>query len=58
MAGDLVPGEDGLTSFVITYTDGTEDHRRGTLLDVSRLASTTGLHLAHSSPGTFRWARS
>jgi len=55
ITGHTAIGTDGQVSFVVTYSDGTVEHRKGTLLDVSKLASTAGLHLAHSSAGTYRW---
>jgi len=39
-------------------SDDSQDHRRATLLEVGRLATTAGLHLAHAEDaGTFRWTR-
>jgi hypothetical protein len=55
ITGHLAMGTDGQVSFVVAYCDGKVEHRKGTLLEVSRLASTAGLHLEHSSAGTFRW---
>jgi len=47
---------DGLCSFVVTFSDGSQDHRQ--LLEVSMLATTAGLHLAHTEDtGSFRWAK-
>jgi len=55
IAGDFLPGDDGLYSFVVTYADGTEEPRRATLLEVGTLASLAGLNLLNSSPGSFRY---
>ena len=55
IAGHLAMGPDGLVWFVITYCDGNEEHRQGTLLEASHLASSAGLHLAPSGAGTFRY---
>ena len=55
IVGHVALGEDGVTSFVVTYCDGNEEQHHGTLLEVSRMASTAGLHLVHASAGTFRW---
>jgi len=56
IAGDFLPGEDGLNSFVVTYADSTEELLRATLLEVSTLAHRAGLHLINSSVGFFRYA--
>ena len=55
--GHLATTGDGLASFVITYSDGSQEYGRATLLEVGQLASGAGLHLAHSEDvGSFRWA--
>lgn len=55
IAGSADMSEGGLVTFVVTYSDRYEEYRQGTLLDVSHLASTAGLHLTHATPGVFRW---
>jgi len=59
VTGPMATGENSaLTWFVVSYSDGDEEYRQGTLLDASHLASTAGLHLDHTSvAGSFRWAR-
>ena len=55
--GRLATTGDGLASFVITYSDGSQEDGRATLLEVSQLATDAGLHLAHAEDvGSFRWA--
>ncbi len=56
IAGDFLPGDDGLNSVVVTSSDGTEEPRRATLLEVGTLTSMAGLHLVDSSIGLFRYA--
>jgi hypothetical protein len=56
IVGHVATTGDGMTSFVITYSDGSQEDRRGTLLEVGQLATGAGLHLAHSEDvGSFRW---
>lgn len=55
ITGETMPSGDGLISYCVTYADGVEEWNRGSLLEVSTLASLAGLHLAHSSVGTFRY---
>jgi len=58
VAGRLAPGDDSrLTWFVVTYADGDEEHREGTLLDASELASVHGLVIVPTARGSFRWVR-
>ncbi len=58
VAGRLAKGDDStLTWFVVTYVDGDEEHREGTLLDASELASTYGLVIVPTARGSFRWVR-
>lgn len=58
ITGSTSYGEDDhLISFVVTHSGGTEEHRQGSLLEVSRVAAMAGLHLVNASPGSFRWAR-
>ena len=47
-----------LTWFVITYSDGDEEHRQGTRLDASDLASAAGLVVVPTPSRSSRWARS
>jgi len=59
IAGVLEAGDDSvLTWFVVVYSDGDEEHREGTLLDASVLATTAGLDIVPTRAGTFRWVRS
>jgi hypothetical protein len=58
ITGSAAYDEDGLISFVVTHSDGTDEHRQGSLIEVSRVAATAGLHLMNATPGSFRWARS
>ncbi len=54
----LAEGDDSrLTWFVVTDTDGMEEHRRGTLLDASTLAAEHGLAIIPTVGGWFRWTR-
>lgn len=54
----LAEGDDSrLTWFVITDTDGMEEHRQGTLLDASTLAREHGLAIIPTLGGWFRWMR-
>jgi hypothetical protein len=55
ITGEAMPNEGGLIASCVTYADGVEEQNRGSLLEVSTLASLAGLHLAHSSAGTFRY---
>jgi hypothetical protein len=56
--GDLPTAGDGLASFVVTFTDGSQEDGQATLLEIGRIAMAAGLHLAHSEDlGSFRWAR-
>ncbi len=56
--GCLPTAGDGMASFVVTFSDGSQEDHQATLLEVSMLATTSGLHLAHSEGvGSFRWAR-
>jgi hypothetical protein len=58
VAGHLAEGDDStLTWFVVTYVDGDEEHREGTLLDASELASKYGLVIVPTPRGSFRWVR-
>ena len=47
-----------LTWFVITYSDGDEEHRQGTRLDASELAAAASLVVVPASSRSSRWARS
>jgi hypothetical protein len=58
IAGLLGPGDDSqLTWFVVCYSDGDEEHREGTLLDASELASANGLDIVPTVARSFRWVR-
>jgi len=58
IAGHLVEGdESGLLWFVVCYRDGDEEHREGTLLDATELASSAGLVSVPASARSFRWVR-
>jgi hypothetical protein len=58
IAGHLAIGQDSiLTSFIVTYSGGHEDHLEGTLLDASVLASTQDLIIVPAPSGSFRWVR-
>jgi hypothetical protein len=57
IVGHVATTGDGMASFVVTFSDGSQENRRGTLLEVGQLATGAGLHLAHSEDvGSFRWA--
>ena len=54
----LAQGDDSLLAwFVVTDSDGIEEHRQGTLLDASELAAAHGLAIVPTSGGWFRWAQ-
>jgi hypothetical protein len=54
----LAQGDDSLlTWFVVTDSDGIEEHREGTLLDASELAAAHGLALVPTLGGWFKWVR-
>ena len=56
--GHLPTSGDGMASLVVTFSDGRQEDRRATLLEVGRIATAAGLHLAHSEDiGSFRWAK-
>jgi hypothetical protein len=42
---------------VVTYSDGDEEHREGTLEEATNLAATAGLSVAPASGKSFRWVR-
>jgi len=42
---------------MITYSDGVEEHRGGTLQDASELAAEHGLVMVPASGGWFQWVR-
>lgn len=52
-AGDDTP----VAWFVVTYSDGDEEHRQGTLLEASELASTHDLIAVPTPARSFRWVR-
>jgi len=53
----LREGETRLSQFMITYSDGVEEHRGGTLQDASELAAEHGLVMVPASGGWFQWVR-
>jgi hypothetical protein len=58
IAGRLKEGEDSqLTWFVVTYSDGDEEYREGTLSDATELATTAGLGMVPTPAGSFKWVR-
>lgn len=57
IAGHQANGDDNDQWFVITYSDGDEEHRQGTKLDASELASTHDLVAVPTSGRSFRWVR-
>jgi len=50
-------GERRLTRFIVTYADGIEDHRGGTLQDARELAQEHGLVTVPAVGGWFQWVR-
>jgi hypothetical protein len=58
IAGHLAAGEDSrLMWFVVSYSDGDEEYREGTLLDASELAATANLVIVPTRVGSFQWVR-
>jgi hypothetical protein len=58
IAGHMADGDDAqLTWFVVTYSDGDEEHREGTIEEATSLAATAGLSVAPASGRSFRWVR-
>ncbi len=58
IAGRLAAGDDSrLTWFVVSYSDGDEEHREGTLLDASELAAAARLTIVPTRAGSFQWVR-
>jgi hypothetical protein len=58
VAGRVAAGEeDLLTWFVVTFSDGDEEHRQGTLLEAGELASTHDLIAVPTPARSFRWVR-
>ena len=57
IVGQLAEGERRLTSFIITYVDGVQEHRAGTLDDAAELAVTQGLVMVPTVGGWFHWVR-
>jgi len=53
----LAEGERRSSQFMITYTDGVEEHRSGTLQDAVALAAEQGLVMVPTVGGWFHWAR-
>jgi hypothetical protein len=59
VAGRWPVGDDTpLAWFVVTYSDGDEEHRQGTHDDASQLACTAGLVVVPAPARSSRWARS
>jgi hypothetical protein len=58
VAGRVMAGGEGLvTWFIVTYSDGDEEHRQGTLLEANDLASTHHLVAVPAPARSFRWVR-
>ena len=58
IAGHIVEDDDlQLTWFVVTYADGDEEHREGTMRDASELATTAGLSVVSAPSKSFKWVR-
>jgi hypothetical protein len=58
IAGHIVEDDDlQLTWFVVTYADGDEEHREGTMQEASDLAATAGLSVVAAPSRSFKWAR-
>jgi len=55
--GRLDPNQERLLWFVITYADGEVEHREGSLVDASSLASEHGLQIVPTFGRWFRWVR-
>ena len=53
----LREGEKHLTRFVVTFTEGIEEHRGGTLQDARELATEHGLAMVPTVGGWFHWVR-
>lgn len=51
----LAVGETQLSRFMITYDDGVEEHRGGTLHDASQLAQEHHLVMVPTTGGWFQW---
>jgi len=58
IAGHIVEDDDlQLTWFVVTYADGDEEHREGTMRDATELAATAGLSVVAAPSRSFKWVR-
>ena len=53
----VAESERRLSQFIITYTNGVEEHRDGTLLDAAELAAEQGLVMVPTVGGWFHWVR-
>ncbi len=53
----LAEGERRLSHFVVTYADGVQEHRGGTLPDAIQLAAEHELKLVPTVGGWFHWVR-
>lgn len=53
----LAIGDQRLSKFMVTYSDGVEEHRGGTLLEASELAQEHSLVMVPSFGEWFQWVR-
>jgi len=52
-----LPGDSTHEDIMVTYDNGTTEHRIGSLLDASELAFSHGLTMVPTPDDTFRWER-
>ena len=58
IAGHIVEDDElQKTWFVVTYADGDEEHREGTMRDAIDLAATAGLSVVAAPSKSFKWVR-
>ncbi len=57
ITGNIASDDSEPSWFVITYADGDEEHREGTLVEAARLADQTGLVMVPTSGKAVRWVR-
>jgi hypothetical protein len=57
IAGQVASDDSEPSWFVVTYTDGDEEHREGTLVEAGRLADEAGLILVPTHGKAVRWVR-
>jgi len=57
IAGQVASSDGEPSWFVVTYCDGDEEHREGTLVEASGLADQAGLIMVPTSGKTVRWIR-